>query len=261
MARSNLLKALLRNIGFASALSIVSVSSATPSPGGRDNEQLWPQLRDFRMSVGIYLKGRRADVDIPVYDVNGTIQYRLICRAPGNRDVEEMERETGASSYARDLTCILNVGNSETDASLLAEDDVEAYHSRGVFTQSTLSGSCSSYPEYGLVRNFSLRGFNLTISMSPPETGRQDADGGTDQENRAASEYTVLSVSLRSDPSALTAKARRPGYIDPGGNAQRCARVQRGNAPLMCRNPSTSSWEECPSGWEFRRYPWELAPS
>jgi hypothetical protein len=211
----------------------------------------WPEMREFRSTAGIRLNSRRIDLDIPLYDVGGTIRYRLICRGGSREYLDEVERRTQTASYSQPLTCILNYGNREADASLLSEAAIPAYFSRGHFESNELVGECAHYPEYGLVRHFRLRGFQLEISLSNLEMS------ASTNPSSPIPDYALVTVSLHRDPTARTAKAEQPGYLDPRGDPLQCHQVRRGNERRMCRNQSTSAWEECPAGWEYQRDPWE----
>jgi hypothetical protein len=229
----------------------------TGSAGGhvqRSHEHSWPVMQEFRYSAGIRLDYRRADLDIPLYDDRGITQYRLICRSGDEERRREIEERTGASAYQNEMICILNVGDREADASLLSEDGTAARYSRGSFNSSSLVGACAAYPEYGLVRHFRLRGFELTIGLSEVVTTKGISRCG---EENVRIEYALVTISLRRDRTARTAKAEQPGFLNPGGNPQACTTIRRGNAPRMCRDLQTFSWGECAPEWQYEPYPWE----
>jgi hypothetical protein len=202
----------------------------------------------------------RIDFNLPLRDLAGDIRYRLICRGGDRRRLDRLHARLGMMSYVGDFTCILNPGGREGDASLLSEDGSSAHHSRGAFYQRELVGACAAYPEYGRIRNFRLRGFALTLAMTDVEMqspGRVRAgDEGTMRPIRAA----TFTARLRRDATARTAGAERPGYLDPMGNPGQCRQVRRGNAPRMCRNRDTFSWERCLPGSEYEPLPWEKRP-
>lgn len=247
--------------GIAAAIPAKSFSNSdSPRPEATASmpdapDLRWPEMREFRVMAGINLSSRRIDLDIPLYDLSGAIRYRLICRGGSREYLDEVERRTQTASYLQPLTCILNYGNRETDASLLSEAEIPAYFSRGHFEGRELVGACARYPEYGLVRSFRLRGFRLEISLSDLAMSASRRSGSP------IPDYALMTVSLQRDPSARTAKAEQPGYLDPTGDPLQCRQVRRGNARRMCRNQSTSVWEECSAGWEYQRYPWEQQAS
>jgi hypothetical protein len=234
---------------------IVAALIAPSSQVSRESKQSWPAMREFTVRVGVDLAGDRADIDIPLYDQHGIVQYRLICRRRSEELLGELAETTGII-YQPDLTCLLNPGDQEGETSLLAEEDAGPWQTRGYFAQDALIGSCGTYPEYGLVRHFRLRHFELTMALSNLKSRR--GGGAPDVVT-----YGILTINLRRDPTATTAKAARPGYIDPRGDPAACASPRRGSEPLMCRNADTFAWEQCPRGWEYQPYSWEnrITPS
>lgn len=216
----------------------------------------WPSVREFSASFGINLAYRQIDLEIPIYDeTEHSVLYRLICRGGDDRYRAELSQR-GLFSYLRDLTCVLNLGNIESNLSLISSGQSVAYLSRGYFDQRHLIGACATYPEFGLSRNFRLRGFVLTIDLSNLQfastVAQQSSDTGEIANGRPV-EYALVSVSVRRDLTARTARAEQPGYLDPKGNEVACRTIRRGIEPRMCRNSETLSWEECPPDWEYRR--------
>jgi hypothetical protein len=239
-----------------SAAILLAASAIGQRGGVRDHQ--WPVVREFSYSSGVRLDYRRVDLDIPLYDIRGVIRYRLICRSGDQERRDELEQRAGVSAYLADMTCVLNVGNAERDTSLLSEDGTAAYYSRGNFNPRTILGTCAAYPEFGLVRHFRLRGFELTIALSDVNSGRrrEERARAPDHDNPRV-EYAVVTVSLRNDRAARTAKAEQSGYLDPRGDPRACISIRRGNASRMCRDPHSFSWRQCSPGWEYQRYPWE----
>lgn len=235
------------------ALAICGVVAALIAPSSqasRDSGMSWPAMREFTVRVGVDLAGDRADVDIPLYDDQGSIRYRLVCRRRSEELLGELAETTGMI-YLLDLTCLLNPGDQEGERSLLAEEDAGPPQTRGYFAQEQLIGNCGAYPEYGLIRHFRLRNFELTMSLSDLKL-RRGAGGARDVVT-----YGILTIALRRDQTATTAKAARPGYIDPRADPAACASPRRGSEPLTCRNEHTLAWEQCPRGWEYEPYRWE----
>lgn len=239
--------------GLVSLLALLPAGTATadlgPAPARPVAASEWPEMREFALRAAVRLDVPRVDIDVPFYDRGGAVRYRLICRGGSQAHLDDVSERTGTAGYLPDLTCILNAGDRESDASLLSEDESAAYYSRGRFALSELAGACARYPEYGLVRHFRLRGMELELSVSGLAIAASGAAAG-----RPA--HALLGVSVRRDPSARTAKAEQPGYLRPGGTAA-CRTVRRGNGPRMCRDAATSSWTQCSPAWEYVPYPWE----
>jgi hypothetical protein len=229
---------------LAPVLAALAAVAPAAGPGAG-----WPEIREMSLTRDIRFDDGRIDLDVPLRDRSGAIRYRLICRGGSAAYLDRVSERTGTAGYIPDLTCILNAGDRETDSSLLSEDESAAYYSRGHFVSNELLGACAAYPEYGLTRHFRLRGMELRLSVSNLTVGpgaRRPADAR-------------LSVSVRRDPSARTAKAEQPGYLRPDGTQSSCHIVRRGNTPRMCRSPETSSWAPCTPEWVDRRYSWETA--
>lgn len=223
-------------------------SSALADSGGGT---AWPAIRELSLTRQIQFNADRIDLDVPLQDRHGAVRYRLICRGGSAAYLARVSDRTGTAVYVPELTCILNAGNRETDNSLLSEDESAAYYSRGHIASNELLGACAAYPEYGLTRHFRLRGMEVRLSFSDLRT---EAGPGPGSPRLASAQ---LSLSVRSDPSAQTAKAEQPGYLRPDGTESGCRTVRRGNAPRMCRSIETGSWGQCTAGWINRRYPWE----
>ena len=121
--------------------------------------------------------------------------------------------------------------DQELGVNLLAEDHSPVWHTRGQFHASDLEGACGDYPEYGRVRHFRLRGFELTLRAAEVV-----ATQGTPLR-------LTLGVSLEPNASIVSPVAEQPGYLRP--RPGRSELVLRGYDRRMCRTPETFSWEAC----------------
>src|SRR5689334_20804834 len=100
-------------IGFiALALAVPSTLAARP----------WPVTREFQKTIDINWTAPHIDIDVPIVDTNNATVYRFICRG-GTDDarLDALSEEPNGIGYIGSLTCILNEGNKESDATLLAE--------------------------------------------------------------------------------------------------------------------------------------------
>lgn len=195
---------------------ILSAIAAAPLAGSATDRRAarnvtnWPIMAPYSARIGLDLLAPRVYVDLPLRDARGQIRYRLVCRSGNQEYRAQVERTVGPASYMEDPVCILNLGNSETDTSLLADDSSSPpLHTRGYFLQEAMVGACATYPEYGLIRHFRLRGFRLTLALSDlVMNSRIDHD-------RRPVGFATLSVELSPDPSATSATAERPNVVDP----------------------------------------------
>jgi hypothetical protein len=187
------------------------------------------RIREVDVTVGISASADRIDVEIPIYDEGGIQKYFFVCHGG---EAEYLAALTKANHvwYVAPLMCLLTEGNVESEGSLLAEDAVPPWHTRGQFHWEELTGPCGDYPEFGRVRHFRLQQMVLTLEAREVEL----KDGQLD--------HFKLRVSVKNDGSATSLTAVRPGYLWPRGD---CKVIRRGSEPRMCRN-SVGSYEVCP---------------
>ncbi|RPI76806.1 MAG: hypothetical protein EHM45_11685 [Desulfobacteraceae bacterium] len=195
----------------------------------RAKENQWPSMAEFDLKIGIEARSEKIYFEIPLRDIRGRIQYTLICRG-GSVEYLNAFTDSNKILYAPDLGFRLYEGTKEVEGSLLCEDGAPAWHSRGQVRYSQLVGACGKYPEYGMLRHFRLRGFELTLEFF---------DIVIDPEGKPA--YLNLRISLHRYPKAISAQAGRPGYLSPEAEGRSCEKVLKGKDPLMRRNKQ-GSW-------------------
>ena len=191
--------------------------------------QNWPAVTPTTAQFKVDFDAERIVIDLPLLDRSGRERYHFACRGGRDRYLDALEPD----SWVGPLMCTIAEGTVARASSLLSEDGSPAWFSRAQFQRRELVGACGKYPEFGLRRSFRLRGFRLVLD-------------GQDVAVDAAGEATsfVLKVSVTPDPSALSAQAERPGFLDPRGAGQSCDVVRRGAEPRMCRDAS-GSWVPC----------------
>jgi len=187
-------------------------------------------MAEFEATVGVDASAERIDIELPLLDVKGVQRFLLSCHGGSNEYVDTLSKIKKVN-YVPPFLCLLNEGKQESEQSLLTEDDAAPWHSRGQYHWEDLLGDCGGYPEYGRVRHFRLRGFNLTFEAVDLVTKGTDLG------------YFKLKVSVRNDSTAVTKIAARPGYLPPDKS---CKVVRKGDAPRMCRNwANGGSYEQC----------------
>lgn len=195
----------------------------------------WPKMREFDDSFPVDTNAERIDFVKPLYDVNGMIKYLFVCRGGGEKYLDELERDRNII-YVGILGCRLSEGDKEIEYSLLAEDEVAPWHTRGQFHNfNEVVGDCGNYPEYGRIRHFRLRGFELTLSA-------------TDMAYAASNQLQsfTMRITLRQDDQIASSHAEQPGYLTPYAEGRNCRTILRGNETRMCRNwEKGGSWEPC----------------
>ena len=202
---------------------------------GQCDEQKWPVLAEFSTAIGIETAAESIFWDFPLIDVHGRAQYRFRCRGGSEEYLNKLSDKVDVN-YVGPFACWLIQGDSDTEASLLSEDESPYWYSRGqVHDFHELLGACGRYPEYGDVRHFRLRGFVLTLDFGDIEVDKQGNPT-----------YFTLTVSLRRDPTAHSAQAEQTGYLTPYKAGRNCATVLRGNEPRMCSDwEHGGGWTEC----------------
>ena len=177
-------------------------------------------MAEFSATVGIETMSERIRVQLPLLDRHGKQKYLLWCEGGSEKYLDRLSDATGIN-YVGPLMCVLNGGNKRREGSLLAEDDVGPWHTRGLFAWDQLTGECGRYPEFGRIRHFKLRGFVLMLEAADPVL----VDGHLSAFD--------LRISVKNDPTATSSMAARPGYLPPDGH---CSVVRAGNEPRMCRD-------------------------
>ena len=174
----------------------------------------WPVVRNFRRTFDIAWDSPRIDIDVPLVDLNNVVAYRLICHGGTDDASLDALSEKSGINYVGPLMCVLNEGNNETETSLLAEENLPPWHTRGQFSRKQLVGSCGNYPQHGKKRSFRLRGFVLSFDLS-----------NTD-DNGIRATRSLMKISIKRDPRILSVSAQPSGYAAPRANSD-CSHVVR----------------------------------
>jgi len=176
---------------------------------GLASAQSWPVVQPLHASFRVEETAASA-VEALVRDVDGDALYRFSCRdAPGRGSRDGTDRGV--------LDCTLQDARRSDPHDLLVEarevEDAEAFR-RDRVSASELLGDCASYPEYGRLRHFRLRGMALTLSFEDVRIGARDADGAP-----TLAAYT-LELSVDADPSAKPSNfiwvSTQPGVASAG---------------------------------------------
>jgi hypothetical protein len=165
--------------------------------------QTWPVVRPMDQTFA-FQDPDRAVVKTFVLDASGRQLYLFVCRtgddAAGPPNV----------IYAGALDCrLMEARGGEREVNLLLETrGVAAWYSRGHMFPYELMGDCAVDPEYGLIRDFRVRGMKLVLSFEDVQfTGARDSTGP-----RLASYQLRLTVSP--EPSARRDIAENSGYLE-----------------------------------------------
>jgi hypothetical protein len=211
---------------------VLALSLLTKTNVGLCAGRAWPEMAEFSAKFGIETSAERIFFEFPLIDVQGRTQYYLSCVGGSDKYLDRLSDSSG-NNYVGPLACLLE-GEGGTSDSLLSEDGSPHWYSRGQIHQfRDLTGSCSKYPEYGALRHFRLRGFELTLSF-----GNVEVDKAGDPT------YFTLTVSLRRDGGITSPQAEQTGYLIPYKMGRSCDTVLKGNEPRMCRD-GAGDWTEC----------------
>jgi hypothetical protein len=199
----------------------------------------WPVMQEFSAKVGIETSAERIFFDFPLFDVKGLARYGFICVGGSTKYLDQLSDSSGVN-YDGPLSCRLVEGTKDPEHyedSLLSENESAYWYSRGQINNfHELTGSCAKYPEYGALRHFRLRGFELTLNFGDVEV---DKAGNPTR--------FTLTVSLRRDSKITSPQAEQTGYLTPHKVGFSCGKVLKGNEPRMCRDEKNlgGSWTEC----------------
>jgi hypothetical protein len=190
----------------------------------------WPQVAPWSRAFPIDLTRPLTTFNAPILARDGRRLYEISCVGGTIEGLDRLSAQEG-EDYIAPLSC--NLADVRTGEQwLLGEDGTPHWHTRAQFHAEQLEGACARYPEFGLMRNFRLRGMKIRLQVSDV---RKEAG-----ELRSL----VLHVNVANDRSATSSWTVRPGYLAPGsGN---CSFVKKGVEPLMCRGPNGSWKEGCP---------------
>jgi hypothetical protein len=189
---------------------VVDLLACVASACAFGRSPLWPPVVPLDTRAQL-VDREKENVDLKILAQDGKPIYFLECY------LNAYSHEDPAFDYSGDFECRLSsLGSKDSYSTLLT--DVEGatrdWQSRGRFLIEELSGVCATYPEYGRIRHFSLRGMNLTIEVEglEIETGSKFANGPWDRERiRRLNVHIKVDV----DPTADSEIATPPKYLEP----------------------------------------------
>jgi len=193
-------------------------------------------LQDFSTTIGIETSAKQISLNVPLKDIHGRTQYTFICVGGSDDYLDELSDDSGIN-YVGPLGCRLVREDRDSESSLLSEDESAYWYSRGqIHDFNELIGACGKYPEYGAVRHFRLRGFELTMRFG---------DFVFDRSGHLS--HCTLTLSVRRDATITSERAEQTGYLTPYKVGNSCSKVLRGNEPRMCRDwvNAGGSWRQC----------------
>lgn len=155
----------------------------------------YPDIKESSETFNVKITNAPIFYSHEIESIDSEVRYWLICYSGSDSALDELSSRTGIN-FVAPFACRLSVENEQfSEFSLLAENaDMAYWHSRGLFSFPEISSPCDSYPEFGKVRNFRLRGFVLTLTVNNVHQSANDRG-------------FLLKVNIKSDKSSLTNRA------------------------------------------------------
>jgi hypothetical protein len=199
----------MRKLFFIPLIFLFCLAISVASVIAKEKQHAWPAIAPFKDSI--YLVDHKVGgAKLKIVDLNGTPLYLLECY------LNAYDKKDSCYIYTSDFECRLDDLSSENEcySLLLTENQSRSWHSRGRFFIGDIDGKWADYPEYGKVRNYRLRGMNLTIEVKSFKTKigsrAENAPWNKDRINELNFDVNVVS-----DPKALSERAEPPKYAEP----------------------------------------------
>ena len=208
-------------------LLIVLLFGVATSPEAWTKPSHWPSMASQSYTIPIDFRASHTVVNVNLRSRQGSAIYRLVCFS--GRESEALAVDSGG------LLCGLaekDVPNSAllSNRTLLSGTD-PALYTRGSFNPEELVGACAGYPDYGVSREFRLRGFRLTITIAKLQVAPTYHGGASwresfdfDSKDRRA--YPLgkasLEITVTPDRGSVTKYAKESKYADPKGVQEVC---------------------------------------
>lgn len=200
----------MKNLLFVGLMLLVELIAEATLSSSDEGKRSWPVIKPIKKSFH-FVDHRNTGTQLKIVDTDGTPVYLLECY------LNAYEHEDRAFDYSGDFECRLSsLSSKERYSTLLTEEKhpTRDWQSRGRFLVEELSGKCAEYPEYGLVRHFSLRGMNLTLKI---QNFKMASSSSTENApwNRDRMKELDLDVTITPDPNASSEIAEPTKYIEP----------------------------------------------
>jgi hypothetical protein len=195
----------------------------------RPKANYWPTVVPIERTY-FFANASEAAVDLQLVGTDGTPLYQLSCRPGGDETNQSFD-------YSGDFECrLVALYWQDSYSTLLTEDPFQErdWQSRARFFAKDLVGSCASYPEYGAVRTFRLRGIKIVFRLDKILL-RWQAQG----ELKPILQSFGFHVRVEQDPTALSAIAEPVPIAPPSventyntkGTILRCEEVRLRHVP------------------------------
>lgn len=193
----------------------------------------WPAVKSVTRTFD-FTDADNAAADLTIEGNDGRPLYKLECHPGSYSDSHET-----AYDYSGLFDCQLrSLYSAERIDNLLTSSFIqwsEWWANRGRFLTDNLVGKCADYPEYGSVRHLRLRGMEITLAID--DVKFRQPNPGNFEANQPILQSYRFTVSVRPDPSAISAIAAAVPYTEPtysgpkGEIPPKCEKVIREHIP------------------------------
>jgi hypothetical protein len=127
----------------------------------------FPAVKAAASQFEISVSDKPNFLSYPIKGIDGEDLYWLLCFSGTDKALDKLSGESGIN-FVAPFACRVSTENEQfSERTFLAEQSgISYWHTRGSFSFRELEEPCGSYPEYGRVRHFELRGFKLTLVVS-----------------------------------------------------------------------------------------------
>ena len=154
----------MKNLSIASLFSLFTIMVSTAIGGEVSTTQKWPTIRPAQLKKFITSENSKVVLDIFSEDSPSGKIYELRCNK-GDAD----DKADGEDDYYGMFQCHLLPTNESGPELFVGEDGWDfnkSYNTRGVFRYEQLVGPCKNNPEFGLHREFNMRGMKVELTIS-----------------------------------------------------------------------------------------------
>jgi hypothetical protein len=200
----------MRNYLFIILLSLIELIAGITSINADESKSLWTEVQPLKKRFR-FVDHRDAGAQLKLVGTDGTPLYLIECY------LNAYDHEDPNFDYSGDFECRLSsLYTKEAYSTLLTEEKKQSrdWQSRGRFLIEELTGKCSEYPEYGLVRHFRLRGMELTLEIKNLKLKQGSATQNAPW-NRERIKELDLEVTVADDPTATSGIATPTKYVEP----------------------------------------------
>src|SRR6476620_4093841 len=113
-------------------LPVLTLLASMPLAAVAQVTTSWPRLAEFYARVGVSMASHRNEFSIPFLDTGGKLRYTFACKGGAPEFTDRLANQAGMQ-FPGTLTCVLNEGGAIVEDSLLAEDGVAIWHTRGAW--------------------------------------------------------------------------------------------------------------------------------